>query len=323
LFLLAVVACKSSERKAEEAVAEGRAALQQGKFVEAAQAFDRAQALEPSMVEAVVGKAEVLASQQDGAHAQDILETCSSAPACQALSAQLVSGWLEAGTSSPLTASAAKHYVLALRRQEGEKCGLFAALAHANHLKPEQAADRTLLRETVRGELEPGIEVRDADPNAQLLQAAAASGKLAGSEEGCDAARQGETAMLGRITMLARMQGSAPDATALSALGAGLSRVYWSSALQERFRTSESAPTAAEGPTTAASAAGSDKAKAWPPQGPGCDAFQKCCEDIGKAMPTGMMCPLQLSKHGSCDEARRQMGLMFASTGSELPASCK
>jgi hypothetical protein len=319
LLALGAWACKSPEQKAREAVDEGRAALQQGKLVEAGQAFERAKSLAPSLTDAVLGEAEVLIKQQNAAHALDVLESCEAAPACRALSQQVVDDWLEAGKRSPLTTSTAKQFVLALRRQEGEKCGLFAALAHANHLKPEQAADRALLRETVRSELGVEAQVSDADPNAPLLQAAAASGKLAGGEEGCDAARQGEKAMLGRMTTLARIQGGTPDALGLSNLGASLSGVYWSNALHERFRTSEAAPAAA----AEAAAATSDKAMAWPPQGPGCDAFKKCCEDIGATMPTGAICPLQLSRHGNCDEARRQMGLLFTSSGGELPTSCK
>ena len=323
-MLLALAACKSPEQKAQAEVDEGRALLQQGKLVEAGQAFDRAKALKPSLAEAVLGEAEVLLKQQNAAHALDVLDSCAAAPACQALTRKIVDGWLEEGKSSPLTAPAAKNFVLALRRQEGDKCGLFAALAHANQLKPEQAADRALLRETVRAELGIEAEVSDAEPNAPLLRAAAASGKLAGSEEGCDAAREGEKAMLGRFMTLTRMQGGAADSLAFGGIGAQLSSVYWNSALHERFRTSESAPSAAAQATTAvASASGSDKVAAWPPQGPGCDAFKKCCDDIGTTMPTGAICPLQLSKHGNCDEARRQMGLLFASSGGELPASCK
>lgn len=275
------------------------------------------------MPEAVLGEAEVLIKQQNGAHALNRLEACASTPACQALSKQLLDGWLEAGKTSPLTGVAAKHFVLALRHQEGEKCGLFAVLAHAAHLKPEQAADRAVLRETVRGELGLALEVSDADPNAQLLRAAAASGKLAGTEESCDTAREGERAMLGRMMMLARMQGETPDPLALSAVGASLSSVYWNSALHERFRASESAPKGATEATAAESGTSSDKATTWPPQGPGCEALHKCCEETGKVMPTGAICPLQLSKHGNCDEARRQMALLFASSGGELPASCK
>ncbi len=319
LLLLALAACKSPEQKAQEAVTEGRSALQQGKLVEAAQAFERAKALVPNLAEAVVGDAEVLLERQDAARALEVLQACAPSPACQALSRQIEDGWLEAGKTSPLTASAAKHFVLALRRREGDRCGLFAALAHANQLEPEQAADRALLRETVRAELGIEVEVNDAEPNASLLRAAAASGKLAGGEEDCDAARQGEKALLGRVMMLAGTQGGAPDSLALSSLGARLSGIYWSSALHERFRASERSAA----PEATAATASADGAVAWPPQGPGCDAFEKCCKDVGAIMPTGVICPLQLSRHGNCDEARRQLGLLFASGGAELPASCK
>ena len=114
------------------------------------------------MTEAVLGEAEVLIKRQDAAHALEVLDSCASAPACQALSSKIIDGWLEAGKSSPLSAQAAKHFVLALRRQEGDKCGLFAALAHANQLKPEQAADRAVLRDAVRAELGIEAEVNDA-----------------------------------------------------------------------------------------------------------------------------------------------------------------
>jgi len=318
LGLLAVVACKSVEQKAAEAVAEGNAALQQGKLLEAGQAFERAQGLKPYLPEVALGKAEIAVRQQEGERALQLLDTCSGLPACQARSQQIVEAWLEAGKRSPLTTQAAKQLVLALRHQEGPRCGLFAALAYAAQLKAEQAADRALLREMVRAELGAPVEVSDADPSAPLLRAAAAAGKLAGSEEGCDAARQGETALLGRMTTLAQLQGEAPGSLGLSELGARLSSVYWSNALHERFRGSESAPAEA-----AAAAPSAGSAPGSPSQGPGCEAFQKCCEAIGATMPTGSICPLSLAKFGSCDEARRQVGLLFAASGGELPASCK